>query len=127
MKRRVLAILSLVFVASACTLQEHRGYVRDGLLMRGLHRDAFLEEWGLPLRTSTVTGEDAIQAGWGPGGGSFFKGKAAYDVWEYEDPPVKLAFYRAKLVSWQTTQTVEQLRAKGSVPASTHGRRQPGD
>jgi hypothetical protein len=108
----VATALVLVLAATGCAIQRHKAHVRDGLLIQGLHRDAFLEEWGLPTRTSTVTGDEAIRAGWVSGGGYFFKGKAVYDVWEYSGREVTLFFYRAKLVTWKTEKTVEQLRKK---------------
>lgn len=80
--------------------------------MRGLHREAFLKEWGLPERTSTMTGGEVMRLGWGIGGGEFLKEQALYDVWEYPEREATLFFYGARLVSWKTTRTVDELSSR---------------
>jgi len=84
--------------------------------MRGLSRDAFEEVWGLPTRTYTTSGEEMTRAGWGEsnnaGAGFFFKGKATYDVWEYDTRGVTLVFDGGSLATWKTDKTVEELRQK---------------
>jgi hypothetical protein len=102
-------LVLVIIAASGCAIERHRANIRDGLLIRGLHWDAFLKEWGYPNRTATITGEEAIEAGWNSYGGSFSKGRAAYDLWEYSDPAVTLVFHRQRLVSWKTDLTVQEL------------------
>jgi len=111
----VLAIL-LAPPSNGCAGYHHRERVRQGMLMRGLSRDAFEDVWGLPTRTYTITGDEITQAGWGAtqtvGGGFFFKGKQAFDVWEYAGRGVTLVFDGGSLVAWKTDKTVEELREK---------------
>ena len=111
---RLLTILCVCLILPpGCTtfgrLPKHREQVRHGLLTTGLHRDAFLAEWGYPTRTATLTGEEMVEARMFAGRGSFSKSRRAYDVWEYPDREVTLVFSGARLVAWETDKTVEQL------------------
>jgi hypothetical protein len=106
----LLAVVLVLFGSVGCALQRHREWVREGVLIRGLHRDAFLEEWGRPDRTYTITGDEAMNAAWAGGTGFFFKGKAVYDAWEYLSRDTTLVFSNAKLVTWKTTKTTEELK-----------------
>jgi len=45
---------ALAAAVAGCTMEKHREQVREGFLSRGLHRDAFVEEWGPPSRTFSV-------------------------------------------------------------------------
>ena len=67
-----------------------------------------------PTRTSTLAGDEAMRAGWGGGGGFFFKGKAVYDVWEYQGRDVTLVFDGNRLATWKTDKTTAELRTEGS-------------
>ena len=58
----LIVLLTLAFVLG-CAMAKHRKYVRDGLLVTGLNREAFLLEWGSPERTTTITGEEIMKAG----------------------------------------------------------------
>lgn len=107
----VVVLLAVVASAAGCVVHRHRGYIRDGILMVGLHRDAFLAEWGPPTRTSSITGGEAMDARWGGGYGSFSKSTAVYDMWEYEERGVTLLFRRSRLVSWNTDKDVEEIRS----------------
>ncbi len=82
-----LLIVTLALLLGACIMARHREQVRNGVLMTGLNGRAFLEEWGPPARTSTMTGEEVARADWAGGigffSGSFTKGKQSYDVWDY--------------------------------------------
>jgi hypothetical protein len=84
--------------------------------MTGLSRDAFEEVWGLPTRTSTISGEEITKGGFAGGGGGeggfFFKGKETYDVWEYDDRGVILVFHGDRLATWKTDKTVQELRQR---------------
>jgi hypothetical protein len=94
-----------------------REQIHSGMLTTALLGDAFLEEWGPPTRTSTMTGEEIARAEWSGGSGGFSgsleKGKQGYEVWDY-DGQVLLVFVRRRmhlwLVSWKTDMTVPQLR-----------------
>ena len=87
-----------LFLLSACAMARHREYVRDGFLMTGLNRNAFLSEWGHPTRTYSTTGEEIAHAHWNIAGGSFARGKQQYDVWEY-DSDITLVFAGFALVA----------------------------
>ncbi len=106
-------VLALLAVASAgaCadSLARHESYIRRGILIRGLHREAFLEEWGPPTRTSVMTVEEAAE-GPPPVAGAMPERRKAYDVWEYSDPAVTLVFSGTRLSSWKTDLTVQELR-----------------
>ena len=105
----LIVLLTLAFVLG-CAMAKHRKYVRDGLLVTGLNREAFLLEWGSPERTTTITGEEIMKAGQGAVGGYFFKGKQTYDLWTYEKKGVELVFLGLSLVAWRTEKTVEELK-----------------
>jgi hypothetical protein len=97
MKRLIPFLLLFVLVlVIGCVMEKHRKYVRDGLLVTGLNREAFLLEWGPP--------------GWSPRGGFFLKGKQTYDWWIYEKKGVELVFLGFRLVTWRTEKTVEELK-----------------
>src|SRR5438552_19012492 len=99
----VAAASALVLIATlgpSCAIDRQREQIRTGLLTQGLHRQAFLAEWGLPTKTSTLSGDDTTRVGWADGAGFFFKGRAIYDVWEYRDREVTLVFERMRLVTW---------------------------
>lgn len=110
-----LFLFLVALLVLGCAMAKHRKYVRDGLLVTGLNREAFLLEWGPPEKTRTMTGEEIMKAGWGVGvgGGSgfFFKGKQTYDLWIYEEKGVELVFLGVRLVTWKTEKTVEELKA----------------
>jgi hypothetical protein len=110
--------LSIVLVGCAST-SERRSLpsgdserIRAGLLMVGLDRDDFFEEWGPPDRSMSAVSAEQLQARWGIGGGEFFKGKKTLDVWVYEKRGVELFFYDDELVAWHTDKTVEELRTR---------------
>ncbi len=111
----LLGVLTLILL-NACIMSRHREQVRNGVLMTGLNGKAFLEEWGPPTRTSTMTGEEAARADWAGGSGffsgSFTKGKQSYDVWDYGE--VMLVFEpvrgNLRLVAWKSDMNVAQLR-----------------
>jgi len=79
-----LSVVVLLVLTAGCAVRRDRETVRQGLLVSGLDRRAFLAEWGVPETTYTLAGSDTMQAGWGAGGGFFFKGRVVYDVWVYQ-------------------------------------------
>jgi hypothetical protein len=101
MRRRVALCLVLAGVAG-CAMKRHREQVREGFLTKGLHRDAFLEEWGQPSRTFAVQGRDAVLrtsafgARWE---------RPVYEVWEYHERATCLTFDGVRLISWETERT----------------------
>ena len=109
-----MAVFIVAALTVGCAMAHNRAQIRQGLLTRGLLRDAFLAEWGPPTRTSTLTGDDSTRVGWGGGAGFFFKGKAVYDVWEYQDRGVTLVFEGSRLATWKTDKTTFELRQAGS-------------
>jgi hypothetical protein len=107
----VFALVCLLLLGSCATARDQAS-IRDGLLTLNLRQAAFLEEWGKPDRTYATTGEEIIRAGWNGGGGSFFRGKEAFEVWIYEARKTELVFSRRKvLVGWKTDATVKELSA----------------
>lgn len=81
----------------SCTMERHREQIRQGLLARGLHRNAFLEEWGLPSRTFAVPAcnpslrADPRETSW-----------PVYEVWEYQARATCLTFDGVRLLLWKT-------------------------
>lgn len=113
--RRVvtLVLLGLALVSTGCAMARMREQVRSGLLKRGIHQEAFLDEWGMPLRAGTLAGEEGMQAGWSSGGGFFQKGRGMFEVWTYGPPrDIQLVFDGPRLVAWKTERTVNELRAR---------------
>ena len=83
-----------------CAMERHREQVRQGFLARGLHRDAFLKEWGLPARTFAVPAcNPALRAD--PRGTSW----PIYEVWEYSARETCLTFDGVRLLFWKTGTT----------------------
>ena len=91
-------------------MQRHVDTVKQGMLVSGTDRRAFLEVWGTPDRTFTVKGETMLGARWSAVGGQIFRKDRVYDVWEYGKRGVTLYFDNYYLASWNTERTTEQLR-----------------
>ena len=92
--------LGLVAIAlAACAMSRHREQIREGLLTRGLHREAFRREWGQPSRTFAVRSPDAVLRT-GMYGARWEH--PVYEVWEYQDRATCLTFDGVRLVSWET-------------------------
>lgn len=113
MKTSRLFIVILAFVLFAgCAGSREWKQVCSGLLQTGLHAESFLQVWGNPTRTKVISGDEIMRAGWGGGGGGFYKGKAHFQVWSYEDHGVDLVFTTGKkstLVGWNTKKTLQEL------------------
>ena len=86
----------------ACGMQRHQEQIRQGLLTRGLHREAFLREWGQPSRTFSVASGDSRWRSY-PAGASWER--VVYEVWEYQSRETCLTFDGVRLVSWETGKT----------------------
>jgi len=115
MRKLITLFLMLVLaLVLGCAMQKHRKYVRDGLLVTGLNREAFLLEWGSPDKTYTISSEEfsSLRANWGNlgGGVGYFKGKVPLDVWIYQEKGVQLVFNGLRLIAWKTEKTVEELK-----------------
>ena len=100
MRTAGLAIAFLVLThVLGCAMSRHRAQLRDGLLTRGLHREAFLKEWGPPSRTFTLASKENVvrvnpfHASWG---------KPTYEVWEFPSRSTCLVFDGERLATWQT-------------------------
>jgi hypothetical protein len=85
-----------------CAMARHREQVREGLLTRGLHREAFRKEWGPPSRTFSVRGPDAVLKTY-PYGARWER--PVYEVWEYQARATCLTFDGVRLISWETGRT----------------------
>ncbi len=126
MKKVIFIVLIFSFLIG-CAMARHREYVRNGMLVLGLNREAFLKEWGMPDKTSTMSSDEFTQlsAGWGSGfrsgsgwssgssSGSvgFFKGKVPLDVWTYEQRETTLVFHGLKLMGWKTEKSRKELES----------------
>jgi len=104
----------MIWILFGCAMARHKQQICDGLLTTGLNRNAFLDVWGTPNRTYTISSDEFLSAGWNVKGGSVFSGKKSLDVWEYSQVPIKLVFNDIVLVGWQTDKTVEELKMKGN-------------
>ena len=93
------ACVTMVIAASlmSCAMDRHREQIRQGLLARGLHRGAFLQEWGLPSRTFAVPAcNPALRAD------PYATSWPVYEVWEYQARATCLTFDGVRLLLWKT-------------------------
>jgi len=100
--RRTLLLLSLVLAVAGCAMARHREQVRAGFLTRGLHRDAFVKEWGQPARTYSTEAPDPVLRQ-DPFTGTWRV--PIYEVWEYPDHATCLTFEGVRLIEWQQNKT----------------------
>ena len=101
-KRGTLIVIALAGLLG-CAMERHREQVRQGFLTRGLHRDAFVKEWGPPNRTFTLPGDKPVfrYNAWTGGAWTY----PVYEIWEYQAKAICLAFDGVRLVSWETGRT----------------------
>jgi hypothetical protein len=115
MKRSISLILGIVILISGCAMARHRSNIRDGMLITGLNRDAFLKEWGMPDRTSVISSDQfsTFTAGFhgSVGGAQYFSGTKPLDVWQYERWGITLVFDGLTLAAWKTDKSREQIKA----------------
>lgn len=90
---------ALAAAVAGCTMEKHREQVRQGFLTRGLHRDAFIKEWGQPSRTFSVAAPDPVMRT--DAYGSTWQ-RPIYEVWEYTSRETCLTFDGVRLVYWET-------------------------
>ena len=115
--RKTIFIVSVLLILIGCStpMSKHRESIREGLLVTGLNREAFLKEWGMPDRTSTISSDEfaSFSAGFSgsAGSASYFKGKKPLDVWVYEKWDITLVFSGLRLVGWKTDKTREEIKA----------------
>ena len=87
-------LLVVALAGTGCAMSRHREQIRQGLLTRGLHREAFVKEWGQPSRTFAVRSGDAVlrtyafSARWE---------RPVFEVWEYQDRATCLTFDGVRL------------------------------
>jgi len=81
-------------------MSRHREEVRQGLLSVGLHRQAFLDEWGPPAQTYAMPGGTRVDVN--QFGGTSTSTPVMYDVWAYPSRRTCLVFYGVRLQSWTT-------------------------
>jgi len=96
---RATGLALVLTIAAGCAMAQHRAQVRQGLLTKGLHREAFVKEWGPPSRTFPLQGTEPVLRvnAWGG-----YWEKPIYDVWEYRERYTCLTFDGVRLVSWET-------------------------
>jgi hypothetical protein len=104
---------------AGCTLERQREQVRQNFLTRGLHREAFLREWGQPTRTWSVAAPDPVFRA-EPFGATWQR--PVYEVWEYPARATCLTFDGVRLIFWETGKTdctpqVQPPRPPGAEPA----------
>ena len=107
-------VLLAVILIGGCAGMRERKQVCSGLLQIGLHAESFQQVWGNPTRTKVISGDEIMSAGWGGGSGGFYKGKAHYQVWSYEDHGIDLVFTTSKkstLAGWNTKKTLREISA----------------
>jgi len=109
--RKVILITLVFSLFIGCAMARHREQIRNGLLTTRLNREAFLKEWGMPDRTSVMTSEEVMKAGFIGSSGGFFKGRLPLDVWVYEKRYVTLVFHGLRLIGWKTDKTVRELQS----------------
>jgi hypothetical protein len=110
----VIFLLVVLAGTTGCAMPRHRAQVREGLLTRGLHREAFVTEWGPPSRTFAVRGRDAV---WRTSAFSARWERPVYEVWEYQDRATCLTFDGVRLVSWETGRSDCTPRREPELPA----------
>jgi len=117
---RCLLFLSMILLLSSCSStlgykwrSEHRhsSIVRSGILEQTIDKQAFIDVWGDPDRTKTISSEEYVSASWGGARGGLFKGKDTLEVWSYEKIGIELVFNKHGLVGWRTDRTVRELKA----------------
>jgi hypothetical protein len=109
--------LAVSWLLAGCALQKQREQVRQGFFTAGLHREAFLEEWGLPSRTFAVSAPDPVMRT--DAYGSTWQ-RPYYEVWEYPSHAICLTFDGVRLIAWQAGRTdcaPEPPRAPRPQPA----------
>jgi hypothetical protein len=94
--------LALAAAVAGCTMEKHRQQVREGFFTLGLHRDAFVQEWGPPSRTFSVAAPDPVMRT--DAYGSTWQ-RPVYEVWEYPSHETCLTFDGVRLVYWETGKT----------------------
>ena len=104
---------------TACAMARHKKCVREGLLVVGLNRKAFLKVWGNPDHTEVMPSDEITQVGgsfsdWS-GGFNYFKGRVPLDVWYYYDRQTVLVFNGLRLLAWETAQTQEEIEMKRNI------------
>jgi hypothetical protein len=114
MKKLLILSTLIVWVLSGCAMARHKQQICDGLITTGLNRNAFLQVWGRPERTESISSEEFLRAGWSGYSGGVFKGKKSLDLWEYRRIAIKLVFDDIVLVGWHTDKTVQELKMKGT-------------
>ena len=102
MRSRQVFALAIAIALAGCAMQRHREQVRQGFLTRGLHRDAFLKEWGPPSRTFSVPAPDRVYRA--DAFGATWQ-RPIYEVWEYQERATCLTFDGVRLVFWETGKT----------------------
>ena len=82
-------------------MQKHREQVRQGFFTAGLHRGAFLEEWGIPSRTFAIPAPDCVLR---PNAYGVLQ-RPYYEIWEYQAHATCLTFDGVRLLTWETDRT----------------------
>ena len=110
---RVLIVFLCAMSMTACATWRHYETVRAGMLTTGTPQQVFLDLWGVPERTRTVTSDtEEKRLEFSRFGGFYGRANTTYEVWEYPKREVTLIFYGKYLSGWRTDKTTEQLRIR---------------
>lgn len=114
-KKFSVVLLAVILIGGCAGIRE-RKQVCSGLLQIGLHAESFQQVWGNPTRTKVISGDEIMIAGWdhGQSRGGFYKGKAQFQVWSYEDHGIDLVFTtgrKSTLAGWNTKKTSREMSA----------------
>lgn len=115
-----MVLVAALACVAGCAMARHQEQVRNGLLTRGLHREAFLREWGPPSRTFAVRSPDAVLRT-NPFGGRWER--PVLEVWEYHDRSTCLTFDGVRLVTWDTGRS--DCTPRPEPERTERGKRQP--
>jgi hypothetical protein len=117
---RSLVLFAVILALAGCAMERHREQVRQGFFTRGLHREAFLKEWGQPSRTFSVPAPDPVYRA--EAFGATWQ-RPVYEVWEYQARATCLTFDGVRLTMWETGKTdcepkgETETRSLGPPPA----------
>jgi hypothetical protein len=112
-------MITVLLCSASCAMDRQREQVRQGFLTAGLHRGAFLKEWGIPSRTYAVPRPASAPC---PRYDAPSWQCVTYEIWEYQSHATCLTFDGVRLVSWETERTdcapepADETRAEPAPP-----------
>lgn len=113
-----LLLAAMLVLLTSCAAHRDREDIRQGLLTLDISESAFLDVWGRPSQTASMSGDEIIKSGVSGWGSFFFKRREMYEKWVYDKKNVDLIFLDQKLVAWKTSETVQELAGQQPAPDS---------